>query len=974
MSSSAQQKKSKVLLAVCDSQQQSELNGIISQVYTTLCINSEEEILNTLKTQFLEISAGVIDINIAAPLLEKIRKDPDLSSFPVLISTDQENSDVEDTLLSLDAIDFLKAPFNARRVLNRLKTAIKFSEVKKAINDLEHDELTGLLTRKAFIRKAEQMKEEFSDKNLCVVAFDFDNFKTSNSMYGVEKCNEFLAYTARQMMAKMPKGIAGRYGGDQFIILVEYAEIVDVNLINNLSKEILATAPVPHQVVKIGIYAPVDFELPIVISCDRAFLAINTIKGKYGKNLAFFESALQNQLLNEQSITETMERALEEEQFKVFYQPKHESITGNIAGAEALVRWNHPDYGFMQPGQFIPLFEKNGFITKLDTFMVDQVARDIKRWQTDGYPVVPISINVSRRDFFEPGCIEKQAKIIDLHNIDHSLIHMEVTESMYSENPELIIAQVKKMQEQGFMIEMDDFGAGYSTLGMLSSFPINIIKLDISFVKNIKANEVVIENVIKMAHRLGYLTVAEGVESEEQFKILKTLGCDFIQGFYFSRPLSTLDYEKYLKRSSILPVGKINLPPELHSTLSPLNENMLLAASEVAEGVPGGFFTYHADGNLELISYNKELMKIYGCNTADEFREYIGKSFKGIVYEEDFDRVQNSIERQINQNNDLDFVEYRIKTKDGRIRYVEDYGRFVRTNTYGDIFYVFIRDITDEWNLKAQAEADLVKKIELQRVVEFTATSNKAKDIFMANISRDIIGTMRRIIAYTKDIDGVPHGSKTIQGLLHKTIQEEENLLGFINNVAELAQIEGHELELIEKPTDLTEATLRIYELIEGDAKKKNIKLEYWSEIKNFYIYQDLIHTTAAVNNILRNAIKYTPEGGTIKFGLRQTPRANPEECNIDFVCEDTGIGISPEFLPYVCKMFAREDNEINTANPSSGLGMNIVLQLAKLMGGTVEITSELGKGTKVVLSMPHRYARKEDIDSESTLIGTLKK
>ena len=366
-------------------------------------------------------------------------------------------------------------------------------------------------------------------------------------------------------------------------------------------------------------------------------------------------------------------------------------------------------------------------------------------------------------------------------------------------------------------------------------------------------------------------------------------------------------------------------------------------------------------------------MKIYGCSTTDEFRDFIGNSFKGIVYNEDFDRVQQSIERQITQNNDLDFVEYRIKTKDGRIRYVEDYGRFVRTNTYGDIFYVFIRDITDEWNLKAQAEADLVKKIELQRVVEFTANSNKAKDIFMSNISKDIIGTMRRIIAYTKDIDGIPHGSKTIQGLVNKTIQEEENLLGFINNVAELAQIESHELELIEKPTDLTEATLRIYELVENDAKKKNIKLEYWSDIKNFYIYQDLIHTTTAVMNILRNAIKYTPEGGTIKFGLRQTPRANPEECNIDFICEDNGIGISQEFLPYVCKMFAREDNDVNKENPSSGLGMNIVLQLAKLMDGSVEVTSELGKGTKVVLSMPHRYAKKEDIDSESTLIGTLK-
>ena len=174
---------------------------------------------------------------------------------------------------------------------------------------------------------------------------------------------------------------------------------------------------------------------------------------------------------------------------------------------------------------------------------------------------------------------------------------------------------------------MDDFGSGYSSLGSLSTFPLNILKLDISFVRNIKKNEIVIENIIKMAHRMGLLTIAEGAETIEQYKILKSLGCDYIQGYYFSKPLSCRDFEAYLKKSSVLSAGKIEINEITKvKERTSLSEDMLMAANEVAEGIPGGFFSYHADGALELISFNTELIKMYGCTSAEEFREYVGNS------------------------------------------------------------------------------------------------------------------------------------------------------------------------------------------------------------------------------------------------------------------------------------------------------------------------------------------------------------
>ena len=972
MSETNGKEKYKILIIDTSVEYENQLLNIISPKYDVVKASSPEEAISLISDKEQNLASAIIDIRKAKDIVKKLRASIHTEKFPILISTDIDNSSLEDELLDLNIMDFLKKPFSDRRVLNRLKTAVKLFEANRVIDELERDELTGLLTRKAFLRKTEQFIQNNREKNFCIVAFDFDNFKSSNSLYGVEKCNEFLAYSAKEMMKAMPEGISGRYGGDQFILFFEYKQQVNLDRLNNETKAILNSAPIPHQIVKMGIYAPIDCDLPLVICCDRAFLSISKIKGKYENNIAFFEDDLQTQLLNEQRITETMERGLEEAQFQIFYQPKHETITGHIAGAEALVRWNHPEYGFMSPNQFIPLFERNGFITKLDCFVLEQVCKDIKRWEQDGLPLVPISVNVSRRDFLEEGCIEKQYQIIDSYKVDHSLLHMEVTESLYSENTALIISQVKKTQEMGFMIEMDDFGAGYSSLGLLSTFPLNILKLDISFVRNIKMNEIVIENIIKMAHRMGLLTIAEGAESIEQFKILKTLGCDYIQGFFFSKPLSAREFEAYLKKSSVISCGNITLKTQLGKH-TPLSEDMLMAANEVAEGIPGGFFSYHADGALELISFNRELIRMYDCSSAEEFREYVGNSFCGIVHPEDFNRVQKSIESQITETNNLDYVEYRIRTKKGTLKYVRDYGRFVKTKNYGDIFYVFLNDITLEQRAKAEAEAELVRKIELQRTADLASNASRAKNVFMDNVSQNILGTMQPMIDFTNIIKNNISDGETILENIHKIEKSEEYILSLVNDVCELVQMENGEIKLHEVPTDITDAVEKIYALVENEAKERGITIEYWSEIINPYIYQDVVHTTDVVMNILMNSIKFTQRGGKIRFGIKQTPGSTPNECNVSFICEDTGIGISKEFLPYICKSFAREDNLINNTIPSAGLGLSITKALLSLMNGTIEIQSECGKGTTVVTSQPHRYAKKEDVEKSTTLANNVR-
>ena len=489
MDGSGSVKKAKVLVVGHNPEDEKILTDILSPFYEVIISNAEDTIIEQLQDKEDVISTAIFNFETAPELLKAIRMIPVLEEFPILVSTLHGSGQIENELLEYGVVDFLKQPFDSRRVINRVKTCIKLFNANKIIFELERDELTGLFTRKAFLRRAEKVRAENPKKKFAVLAFDFDNFKSSNTLYGEAKCNEFLAYAAKRLKGIIPHSIAGRYGGDQFILFFAFdGGTIDVERIKYLSKAILDTAPIPHQIVKCGINSPISHELPFVVSCDRAFLAIQQIKGIYGKDIAFFENDLQKHLLDEQHISETMESALENGEFKVYYQPKHESITGKIVGAEALVRWIHPEYGFMSPGEFIPLFEKNGFITKLDNFILEQVCKDIKRWKEKGFTFVPVSVNVSRRDFLEEGCIDKQIQIIESYGIEHAYVHMEVTESLYSENTEIIISQLKKVQELGFMIEMDDFGSGYSSLGLLSSFPLNILKLDISFVRNFRQN------------------------------------------------------------------------------------------------------------------------------------------------------------------------------------------------------------------------------------------------------------------------------------------------------------------------------------------------------------------------------------------------------------------------------------------------------------------------------------------------------
>ncbi|NLA70564.1 MAG: EAL domain-containing protein [Clostridiales bacterium] len=315
--------------------------------------------------------------------------------------------------------------------------------------------------------------------------------------------------------------------------------------------KIIKDAPINNFFMKYGVYTTTDRGLPISDMCDRAQMAIESIKHQFGYCYAIYDDKFRQKLMREHQLNDYKEQALKESQFLVYLQPKHDSKTREIVGAEALVRWKHPELGFILPNEFIPLFERNGFITKLDEYVWNIACQILHRWQNENKKFIPISVNASRNDFMQENLPEMLFNLVKKYDIPAEMLHIEITESAYTDNPQQIISVVSSLRYMGFLIEMDDFGSGYSSLNMLSELPIDILKLDMRFMQQADSvitnrKRSILSFIISLSKLLELSTVAEGVETEEEVGLLSEMGCDYIQGYYFAKPMPIDEFEKYL--------------------------------------------------------------------------------------------------------------------------------------------------------------------------------------------------------------------------------------------------------------------------------------------------------------------------------------------------------------------------------------------------------------------------------------------
>lgn len=417
---------------------------------------------------------------------------------------------------------------------------------------LEIDALTGLYNREKFRTEAEALIQNNPQKDYVLVKWDVDGFKVVNELFGSEVGDKVLLSLTKVIKENTGAyGIACREERDHFVSCMEkdYFFMNMTEIVDFLETGITDTGVNYPVYVHIGVYEVENGNVSIDSMCNRAEMALQTVKDSYVKRYAFYDEKLRQEMMEEQELAGQLKDALEDGQFFINLQPVYSVATGLPISAEALVRWRHPEKGVISPGKFIPLSEKNGFIMKLDRFVWEEVCKMLADFRSRGIKTMPISINVSRVNFYSTDLCEYLMELLDKYHLDSSCLKLEVTESAYTENSQQMLCAMDTLQKNGFKIMMDDFGSGYSSLNMLKNVLVDVLKIDMMFVRNLEVSERasnILAYVVRMAKALNMEIVAEGVETENQRDFLGHCGCDCIQGFYYSRPLDIPAYEALL--------------------------------------------------------------------------------------------------------------------------------------------------------------------------------------------------------------------------------------------------------------------------------------------------------------------------------------------------------------------------------------------------------------------------------------------
>ena len=529
------------------------LSLMLRDTYDILIAETGKQALELLESDYGTLSLVLLDLNLpdmkGVDILRRIKGNALTARLPVIVMTADQNAEVE--CLTLGATDFISKPYPKQEiVLARIRRTIELFEDRDIIRWTERDQLTGLYNREFFYRYAAQHDEYHPEEPTDAIMLDINHFHMVNERYGKEFGDRVLRLVAEKLRAKVSDsdGIICRKEDDTFLIYClhrsDYGQILD---------GVCMQMETDYQIrARMGVYPDVDRGIDMERRFDRAKQAADTVKNSYSQTVGFYDNAMHEKELYMEQLLEDFHTAIREKQFTVFYQPKFDVRPDEpvLCSTEALARWRHPKLGLISPGVFIPLFEKNGLIRELDSFVWREAVAQIRTWEERLGRLIPVSVNVSRIDLNDPPLLKILEKTVDEAGIGRESILLEITESAYTDNAEQIVNVVKSLRESGFFIEMDDFGTGFSSLNMITTLPIDALKLDIQFIRTAfrdRKDTRLLETVIRLAQSLGLSTIAEGVETEEQMLTLKALGCDVVQGYYFSKPLPADEFEAFAR-------------------------------------------------------------------------------------------------------------------------------------------------------------------------------------------------------------------------------------------------------------------------------------------------------------------------------------------------------------------------------------------------------------------------------------------
>jgi len=542
--------KPQVLIAAGDEGLRAELTSALQGPFETAAAATCAEALGMVYERKDKLGLILMDTALsdmpALDFLRRIADDPLLMRIPVIVMGEDRGQ--EALCLNEGAMDFILLPCTQPDVVPaRLRRAIELSENRNMVRTAERDPLTGLYNKDFFFSYVGQYDLYHGELEMDAIIVNVSHFHMINERYGRAYGDDVLRRLGERIAAYVADdgGILCRRDGDVFMLYCPHRGDYDAILRH-------ASQGMDSRIrLRMGVYPNVDKSLDIERRFDRAKLACDTVRDSFTRRVAFYDDNLHRAEIYTEQLLEDFPTAIRERQFVVYYQPKFaiQATMPVLNSAEALVRWNHPKLGLISPGVFVPLFESNGLIRELDGYVWREVASQMRDWKARLNFRVPVSVNVSRVDMFDQDLVEHMKDLIAEFDLSPNEFLLEITESAYTQDSTQIIDTVNKLRKAGFHIEIDDFGSGYSSLNMISTLPMDALKLDMEFMRNAfkeRKNTKMLDAVIDIAYSLDVPTIAEGVETAEQMFALKEMGCDIVQGFYFSKPLPAEKFEPFL--------------------------------------------------------------------------------------------------------------------------------------------------------------------------------------------------------------------------------------------------------------------------------------------------------------------------------------------------------------------------------------------------------------------------------------------
>ncbi|MCH3943813.1 MAG: EAL domain-containing protein [Atopobiaceae bacterium] len=629
------------------------LSGILSDEYDCLEAVDGQKALDILRERGIDIAAMLLDLVMPVmdgyQVLEEMSKDPGLRQIPVVVVTAESETSVEARALDAGAMDFLTKPIEPEIARRRIKSVVNARELEelhirnRLLEEMQyqadHDELTGIFSRSAFYRDTRAMLLANPDTDYILIRWDIEKFKLVNDLFGMKTGDQMLVAAAESLARHVSDlGTYGRFGSDNFLICVPAASLdvesfMDV-IVNEIRSSFEDAGIAQSVVLATGVFRITDHDLAVGQMCDRAGMALQTVKGDYTRHVAYYDDKLGNRLLEDQDILDNMEAALANGEFEVNLQPVYSLSTGRPASAEALVRWRRPGKGLVSPGVFIPLFEENGFISKMDYNIWEQVCQIQHMRNEKGLTPIPISVNLSRKSVYDPNLVESIVGLLRRYEIEPRLFRNEVTESAYIDNATQLIKTVEDLQRYGFTVLMDDFGNGYSSFNTLKDIPVDILKIDMKFMEGFERGGrvgVILASVLRMTKWLGIPVIAEGVETLEQYEFLHSIGCDYTQGFYFARPMP---YDEFEEHVAGLPKAAITSPARFHvdDVVAALGSGHLF--DRVMDDILDAYAVYEFNASaLETVRGSEGYFKLFGYD-MDAFKRESSNVLHHIVHDD----------------------------------------------------------------------------------------------------------------------------------------------------------------------------------------------------------------------------------------------------------------------------------------------------------------------------------------------------